>query len=83
MKVRWRIGVVIQEFHMVELEAESPEVACLKAIDTVRSDTDKNFLTATNMQITSCMINDKRSKDFVPYIPERIPGEKTNGLDSN
>jgi hypothetical protein len=67
---------------MVELEAENHEIACMKAVESVRNDRN-SFLTGFNVHISSCLINDRGAKDFAPYVPERLPIEKKNGLDSN
>jgi len=79
---KWRVGIASIAYHMVELECETPEQAVEKALDTVRQDPE-NYLTAYNMNVTSVMVNDHRSKNFANYIPEIYPDEKKNGSDTN
>lgn len=71
----WRIGVEVSNFHIVEIQANTVEEACERAIKEVKKD-QENFCTGKSVGVTSCFINDRRSKDFVAYVPESYPQQK-------
>jgi hypothetical protein len=71
----WRIGVEVSNYHIVEVQANSAEEACALAIKEVKID-DENFCTGNAVGITSCLINDRHSRDFSIYVPETYPEQQ-------
>ena len=69
---KWRIGVSVSNFHMVEIEAATVGEACENAINAVKED-DEYFCTGKCVGVTSCFINDRESREFAHYVPEVYP----------
>lgn len=69
---KWRIGVSVSNFHMVEIEASTVQQACESAINAVRDD-DEYFCTGKSVGVTSCFINDREAREFAHYVPEVFP----------
>jgi len=68
---KWRIGVTFQTHHMVEVEAANAVQACEKALKLAQEDPEY-FKSGHSGQVTSCMVNDRESRDFAVYVPEFI-----------
>jgi hypothetical protein len=68
---KWRVGLTISTHCVVEIEAESAQIACEAAVEECFRDPDY-YRTAHSTHVTSCLINDKESDCFATYIPERI-----------
>lgn len=69
---KWRIGVAVSNFHMVEIEAATVGEACESAINAVRED-EEYYCTGKCVGVTSCFINDRESREFAHFVPEVYP----------
>lgn len=67
--------MTISTHHIVDLEEDTVERACEKALDIVKEDLE-SYMTGYSSHITSCMINDRESHGYSVYVPEIYPTDE-------
>jgi hypothetical protein len=68
---KWRIGVAVCEYYMVDVESWSEADAIELAYQKIENIPDDLLMTTTT-NVTSIYLNDTDSRGFVPFVAEYI-----------
>ena len=69
---KWKVNVTSQNYFCVEVDAASEEEAIEIAYNKIRVN-GPYYLVSKFTIVNGIFINDKESREFQPYIPERLP----------
>ncbi len=68
---KWRVGVAVCEYYMVEVECWSESDAIALSYQKIEENPD-HYLMSCSRNTTSIYINDKESKGFAPFVSDHI-----------
>lgn len=72
---KWRIGIAVCEYYMVDVESFSEVEAEELAYDKIKNNPN-DYVTSTCSITTSIFLNDKESRGFVPFISDYTSGNE-------
>lgn len=68
---KWKVGLTVQNFYTVEVDASCEKAAIETAIHEIEKDPSYH-LTGVSKGVTGIFINDREARDFHPYVPDGV-----------